>query len=373
MKNRVYEAVNEIIRRLQKNEAGVKTAFAGFDACIDYIVKVVKEKKEDDVHEYFMTTDELTKYLSSLGDKSCGLELDTKLCKPGGNMVITANALGVLGVYVDCVGTFGMPEIQPVFKKLSPNCALYTIAETISATALEFEKSKIIMFDPGPYDHLSWDDIKSRLGNEKLKSLLAGKDLYVFLNWSEIRNSTTIWKGILDEILPEIPDNQLPKVLFTDFSDFSRRTKPEIISVINLLKKFRQHIRIELSLNKNEADLLALALNITEWKNDVEYVSKLYKKCEVDVLIIHRVDDSIAFNGVRMETFSTFLCNEPKILTGGGDNFNAGYCFSHYYNLDMLQSLIVANAVSGLYVKNGKSPDLPELLEFLKEYSGSLK
>lgn len=372
MKSKDREAIDDIINKLQKKNGLLKTAFAGFDACIDYIVRVVKEKKDDDVHEYFANTGELGRYLTSLGDKSCGLELDTVFCKPGGNMVITGNALGTLGVKVDCAGTFGLPEILPVFRRMSPYCELTTIAETISATALEFDKSKVIMFDPGPYDHLTWSDIKSLLGVEKIKSLLASKELYVFLNWSEIRNSTEIWEGILTEIIPSISEEDRAKILFTDFSDFSRRTIDEIKTVISLLQRFRKYLSVELSLNMNESDLLARALDVKEWNDDEEYIRMLYSKCKLDVLIIHRVYDSISFDGRNIETFTTFLCNEPKILTGGGDNFNAGYCFSQFYDMNPLQSLIIANAVSGLYVKNGKSPELNELTQFLKEFSERL-
>lgn len=65
------------------------------------------------------------------------------------------------------------------------------------------------------------------------------------------------------------------------------------------------------------------------------------------------------------ETFDTFFCKEPTILTGGGDNFNAGYCFSRICDFDLFQSLVVANAVSGYYVRTGISPDVDKLIEFL--------
>ena len=60
-----------------------------------------------------------------------------------------------------------------------------------------------------------------------------------------------------------------------------------------------------------------------------------------------------------------FLCKEPKILTGGGDNFNAGFCFSLFDEFNLRESLVIANAVSGSYVKTGISPDVPALREFL--------
>ena len=187
-------------------------------------------------------------------------------------MVITGNALGNLGIRVECVGTFGLPEILPVFRTMSPKCSLHTIGETISATALEFNNSKVIMFDPGPYNELNWEGIKDLLGIDRIKELISGKQLISFLNWSEIENSSDIWKGVLDEILPAIIQTGPKPFFFTDFSDCSRRSKKDIRFAIDLLGRFRSYFKVILSLNQNEADLIARALDLQDCFSDEEFV-----------------------------------------------------------------------------------------------------
>jgi sugar/nucleoside kinase (ribokinase family) len=73
---------------------------------------------------------------------------------------------------------------------------------------------------------------------------------------------------------------------------------------------------------------------------------------------------------MTFEKCDTFFCKEPAILTGGGDNFNAGFCYATFHDLDLFQALLVANAVSGSYVKTGISPDAATLIEFLKQNPG---
>ena len=204
MNKRIFDAIPDIVSHIGRNNITVQNAFMGFDACIDNIIRIVREKKDNEVSGYFTSSSQFGEFLINLDNKSCGVELQTKLSKIGGNMVITGNALGNLGVRVECVGTFGLPEILPVFRTMSQNCTLHTIADTISATALEFENSKVIMFDPGPYNNLTWEDIKDILGIERIKKLISGKRLISFLNWSEIENSSQIWEGVLNEILPSI-------------------------------------------------------------------------------------------------------------------------------------------------------------------------
>jgi sugar/nucleoside kinase (ribokinase family) len=363
------DTIKGIVNQLNQTGLIEPSAFLGFDACIDIIVRIVKGKDKNEVSEYFSESSQFGEFLINLNDKSAGIELQTKLMKPGGNMVITANALGKLGVKTECMGTFGLPEILPIFRTMSENCSLYTIGDTISATALEFDNSKVIMFDPGPYNNLTWEDIKDIIGIEKIKQLLKGKQLVSFLNWSEIENSSQIWDGFLKDVLPYVkPEGHLPH-FFSDLSDCSRKSTHDIQLAVNLLGRLRNYYIVTLSLNQNESALLAKALDIEDHNSDEEFIKKLYRVTNTDILVIHRTKDALAYNGIDYETSDTFFCKEPKILTGGGDNFNAGFCYALFHKLNLAQSLLVANAVSGSYVKTGISPDVNQLVDFLEQES----
>jgi hypothetical protein len=364
---RFIAEIPDLLKQLGCMKEPQFNAFLGFDACIDTIVRVVREKNLDNTGSFFNESSQFGEFLTNLDNHSCGVELQTRFSKPGGNMVITGNALGNLGVMTDCLGTFGFPEILPVFHSMSPNCNLLTIGETISATALEFDSSKVIMFDPGPYNNLTWDAIKELTGIEKLRKLLSVKQLAAFVNWSEIENSSQIWNGFLEDVLPYISYPEERPIFFTDFSDCSRRTKEEIKYAIGLLRQFGEYFRVIISLNKNEADLISAALGIQKNSSDEEFIKEIYGSANADIVTIHRVNDAIAYDGVSYESCNTFICKNPVILTGGGDNFNAGFCFAMLKRLSLFQSLIVANAVSGLYVKTGASPTIENLIDFLKQ------
>jgi hypothetical protein len=366
MDKRIIDAIPEIVSHLRKHQKEVLNAFLGFDACIDKITLVVKSKKENGEQEYFTNLRHFGEFLISRENKSCGVELQTKLSKIGGNMVIMANALGSLGFKVDCIGTFGLPGILPVFNSMSPNCTLYTIADTIQVTAMEFNDSKVMMYDPGPYFTLDWKDIKSILGIEKIKELLTGKQLVSFVNWSEIENATRIWQGILEEILPSVVMPEKAPYFFTDLADFARKPEKEIQILVELLGRFKQYFRVIISLNENEADLVAKAMGVPRHPSDESFIRTLYNSINVDVLIIHRTKDALAFDGNVYEKCDTFFCENPEILTGAGDNFNAGYCYSLFHGFNLFHSLLVANSASGYYVKTGISPDPENLLGFLE-------
>ena len=365
MKSREAEILRSVVQTLREDDVKNNSAFLGFDACIDNIVRVVSGKKEEETR-FFQTSRQFAEYIVTRGDKSCGIELSTTISKPGGNMVITANALGTLGVQTDCAGTFGLPEILPFFRTMSSNCSLVTIGDTITATALEFENNKVILFDPGPYNILTWESIVKIIGKENLIGLIKDKALVSFLNWSEIEQSSRIWEGFLNDIIPQsVPENS-GKIFFTDFSDCSRRSAGEIFHVTELLKRFRKHFRVILSLNQNEADIVATAMGIKlSGDRDERLIESLFKVCGTDILVIHRNEDALGFDGKNISSSSNIMCDKPAVLTGGGDNFNAGFCLAQLKGFDILGSLAVANGVAGYYVRNGASPTLEQLINFL--------
>jgi hypothetical protein len=370
MHKRAIDAIDDILLILTQAPEADYSAFLGFDACIDIIARIVRKKNTSTGIEYFSDSGQFGEYLINLGNKSGGIELRTKLSKIGGNMVITGNALGNLGIKVECVGTFGIPEILPVFRTISSNCSLHTVADTITATALEFNDSKVIMFDPGPYDHLNWNSLKMHPGLSEIKELISGRRLVAFLNWSEIESSSEIWQGFLNEILPSCDFSPQKNFFFTDLSDCSRKSKEEIQFATELLDRFRKYFTVVLSLNQNEANLVAEAIGLRDYSSDEEFVRQMFNNVNTDILVLHRLRDALAFDGMSFERCETFYCEDPAILTGGGDNFNAGFCFSLIHNPDLYQALLVANAVSGIYVETGSSPSFEKLVEFLQKITG---
>ncbi|MGD0582257.1 MAG: PfkB family carbohydrate kinase [Bacteroidales bacterium] len=367
MNKEILDSVPSIISVLGRERSTGSAAFLGFDACIDTIVRIVREKDENNDTGFYSSSRQFGEYLISSENKSCGIELQTRISKFGGNMAITGNALGNLGIKTDCAGTFGLPDILPFFRSISSNCTLHTIGDTITATALEFDNTKVILFDPGHYDNLTWGSIKSLIGVDQIKKWLLGKQLISFLNWSEIARSSEIWEGFLNEIIPGvIPAGSRP-LFFTDLSDCSRKSVEEIKNAVRLVSEFREYFETILSLNHNEADLVATALGISQSTSDEDFVKSLFRSTNTNILVIHRTEDAIAYDGVAFEKCTTFLCKDPVILTGGGDNFNAGFCFAQLQGLELFPSLLVANAVSGYYVKTAISPDINQLISFLKE------
>jgi sugar/nucleoside kinase (ribokinase family) len=63
---------------------------------------------------------------------------------------------------------------------------------------------------------------------------------------------------------------------------------------------------------------------------------------------------------------------KPVLTTGAGDNFNAGFCLGQALGLPESDSLLLAVATSGFYVRNAKSPTYDDVIGFLKNWEAEL-
>jgi sugar/nucleoside kinase (ribokinase family) len=67
------------------------------------------------------------------------------------------------------------------------------------------------------------------------------------------------------------------------------------------------------------------------------------------------------------------FCQKPKISTGAGDHFNAGFATAQVLGLQPETALTLAVATSGQYVRTGRSPSLRDSLRFIESWtSGTL-
>lgn len=346
--------------------AGEKTVTVGFDGYVDSIIKV-KYQNCDGEAEYFDTMKQFGDYIVQKAQRSCSLELKVVREKIGGNMPIYAKALGRLGMRLNCIGAMGWPEALPLFREgMGEKCRLLSVSQPGSCQALEFKDGKVMLARNEEIEQLDYSVLLQRAGEETLRQSLTEADAVTFLNWSELKGATSIWRGIAAEILPGLPKRE-KRPMFIDLSDCSSHKEKSVSEMAELLTKFTEYFEVIVSLNRNETEQLADKLGVGgETLSDRARNLKTRFGCEI--LIVHLPNGCIAFSNQEEISLKNLLISEPRLLTGGGDNFNAGFTFAYLNGLGMREALCTANAVSGYYVANGHSPTRLQLLSWIKQH-----
>jgi sugar/nucleoside kinase (ribokinase family) len=101
----------------------------------------------------------------------------------------------------------------------------------------------------------------------------------------------------------------------------------------------------------------------------VRTVEEIARRVKLDTLVVHPTKYGLAVHAGQMaETEGPFDPN-PKITTGAGDHFNAGFCLGKLLGLDLACSLLAGVATSGYYVRHARSPSVPDLAQMLQSWT----
>ena len=367
-------ALLDTAERLERAERSW-SAFIGFDGFVDEIVHAVSTRQSPDAYTPIPTMAAFAKRVGDAAGLSTNIEIVPDQVKLGGNGPIMARALVELGAQITYVGSVGHPEIHPVFAELARTCTVVGVCEPGYTLALEFEDGKLMLGKTISLTDLTWARILERFPLEAMRAAVGRSALVAALNWTMIPYLTEVWEGLLRDCLPALPAGARPFAFF-DLCDPAKREDRELVRAIATIERFSEHTRPVLGLNRKEATEVADALGIrlspsNEAAPLAEIAEALGRRIGVAGVVVHPTREAAVYMDGRLHAVSGPYTSRPKLTTGAGDNFNAGFCFGLVHGFDPRACLILGKGTSGFYVRNGRSPSRAELAEFLRRWAES--
>jgi hypothetical protein len=356
-----------------------KKIFVGFDGFVDTIMKAVKQKQNFKTI-YFNTISEFASRIDSAAGKSGQIELVTERVRFGGNAPIMGNTLAKFNIHSYCAGSLGCPENHPIFTAMDDKCEIISLANPGDSRAIEFQDGKIILSELSAFAEYDWNSIKKTQGIERIKEAIMNSSIIAFVDWVNLPYSSEIWEGVLSDIIR--PSGRKDFVFLFDLCDPSKKTTQQTDEILDVISSFSSYGSVTLGLNENETIKIWCALNgkdamNPEGKDKIPGVrdagSAIYKTMNIDCLLIHPVDRTIVYRKHETIELKGRLVIEPKVLTGGGDNLNAGYCLGILNGLSIQHCMLLGMAASGAYIQNGTSPDLKSIVEYIRIWSLELQ
>src|SRR4029077_5983105 len=161
-----------------------------------------------------------------------------------------------------------------------------------------------------------------------LKSLIHGSCLIGMVNWTMLPHMSRIWAKMLDEVLPN--DRRHHCKLFVDLADPEKRTHDDILDALKLLTRFQDQVDVILGLNLKESTEIADVLGLPG-KAEPEFAIEenaraIRQKLNLACVVIHPRRCAAAATEQGSAKFDGPFVQQPKISTGAGDHFNAGFC-----------------------------------------------
>ena len=342
-----------------------KKVCAGFDGFVDLVIRPVKTRADEKNCTYFPTIDQFGDKISSLAGRSGNIELIVTATDFGGCGPHYMNGLANMGVKCTCIGAMGYPEKNAVFN-LNPNCETITISEPGYSYVFEFEDGKVIMSDIEKISQLRWADLIERISIDDMVKIFDDADIITLVNWSYLVHFHEIYEKFLELVMPRL--SKKDRKIYIDIADCAKREPEEIKAALKMFGKYSAYAPTYLGLNKSEAMVMHSVLCEGEYAGSLPTARAIKEYSGIGTVVIHPVDSSAAvYDGGEVEVQGV-VCENPKKTTGGGDNFNSGFCAGLLADLDVKSCLISGMSTSYLYVKNGGCNSFDDIADVMKMY-----
>jgi hypothetical protein len=358
----VYEQVRAARPRLSNSKVLV-----GFDGFVDTILHVVAQRESATKYSRLDKMRDFATKINAAAGLSANFEMVTQMVKLGGNGPIMANVLGSYGLPVTYIGNLGMPNVHPVFADFAQRATLHSIAEPGYTDAIEFEDGKLMCGKHQSLKDVNWASLTAHVPEEKLCRIFSDSLLIALVNWTMLPHMTAIWQKIQMRIAPQLTGRR--RWLFIDLADPAKRSSEDIAIALEQVAKFERYFRVILGLNLRESrhigEVLGLQAPEETYGTVTHHASQIQSALKIDTVVIHPTQFAAAADASGATHVVGPFIGKPKITTGAGDHFNAGFCVGRLLDLDLAASLQIGVATSGFYVRNALSPRLEDLEELL--------
>lgn len=348
-------------------------AVIGFDGFVDEITEVVDKRTSPTTYTRLNTIAAFGERISKAAGLSTNIEFVPRVVKLGGNGPIMANALGALGLDITYIGAVGKPVVHPVFAELASKSRVISIADPGHTDALEFDDGKVMLGKLETIKDVTWQNLIAALPLPELVQLMSKTSLIATVNWTMIPYMTDLWQHLLDDVLTQTALPNRP-IIFFDLADPEKRAVPEILTALETIKRFDGPCRAILGLNRKEATEIAEALQLPLSTKAAsaplaEITQAIADSMHIHGVVVHPTTHAACVVAGQFALVEGPYTAKPKLTTGAGDNFNAGFSFGQVLGLSPMESLLLGTGTSGFYVRNGRSPARTELLAFLNHWA----
>jgi hypothetical protein len=351
-----------------RNRLAGSNVLVGLDGFVDTILHAVDKRESAGKFTRLSKMGDFADRINAAAGFSANFEFVTQMVKLGGNGPIMANALSAYGAPVTYIGNLGAPVIHPVFADLAKRATVYSIADPGCTDAFEFDDGKIMCGKHDSLKEVNWANLIRHIPEEKLLRVFSGSTLIALVNWTMLPCMSAIFQKVLTRISPKLKGPK--RWLFLDLADPAKRTSGDIESLLKLVGKFEKYFNVVLGLNLQESRQIGAVLGITlkdeSYKHVTLHAAEIREALAIHTVVIHPTSFAAAADATGASHVIGPFTPTPKITTGAGDHFNAGFCIGRLLGAALAPSLQIGVATSGYYVRHAKSPRLDDLKKFLQ-------
>ena len=364
------ERLMALAEKMEKSDPTAIKAMCGFDGYVDTVTHPVDKRTGPDTYERIKTlADYGQKFIDAAG-LSMNIEMVPIRAKIGGIAAIFANSLSLLGFDMTYIGAMGKESLNPNYYDFNSRAKLFSISDPGLSDAIEFMDGKVISNKLEPLKDVNWENLMRVMTPQQIADIMDEANFVMYGGWALTINVMSIWKGILREVLPLMKSTD-EKEMFFDLSDPAKRTPDDILDALSCVREYKKRFRVGIGFNQRESYEICQLFGTKgeEFDSILDVSSFLKEKLETEYVIVHPVKCACGTSETEKSLVEGPFCPKPKLTTGAGDNFNAGFILGHMMGFNLEESLTMGTANSGFYVRNARSATYSELCGFVRSWA----
>ncbi|MGP1272385.1 MAG: PfkB family carbohydrate kinase [Phycisphaerales bacterium] len=378
----IAESAAEILAGVTDARMRSVRALIGFDGFVDSIIRPVGRRRSmaEDDFDAITTISAFAERCASAAGKSANIEMHVEERRFGGNGPLMAGAMGRLGAGVTYIGAVGQADaphsLNPIYEPFAARCErVVPVAASAETDALEFDDGKLMLGKPANVQVVDWPHLKRVVGLDTLRHEAESARTIAVVNWVMMAGVESIWLGLLEEVLPAIPEDP-ERSIFVDLCDPAKRTDDDIRRAMAILRELDRRCPVTLGLNRAEAERIAVVLGVDGVAGTSDEplgtvmqraAGSIRDAAGLRCCVVHPREGAAASTADESAWFEGPFVPRPVISTGAGDHFNGGFALARSLGAGLEESLAIACATSGAYVRDAVSPDRPRLISFLRD------
>jgi hypothetical protein len=348
------------------------TGVVGLDGFVDKIVHPVAQRHgQGDQFTPISTIAEFGHRILAASGKSTNIELYPVMEKLGGNGPLMANALISGGLSLRYIGALGKPSVHGILQDFAARSQAVSFAEPGVTIAAEFSDGKIMLGNTVSLDDITYDAMLAAVGSDELKAWIDQAAVVALVNWTMIPNMTALFVALLEKLLPTLPPRK-DRVWFFDLADPEKRSQDDLVEALRVIARFEQFGSVTLGLNLKETHQVCVAMALPIHETNESGLRAMARSIRetlgVSTVVVHPKESAACATTSGEAWVPGPYTSKPKITTGAGDHFNAGYVTGQLLGLSPEGCLTTGVCFSGFYVRTGESPTLNDIDAFLRDW-----
>jgi hypothetical protein len=370
------ETLNSFTKKIETIKTSIikKSCFLGFDGYVDSLYSLVQSRMSAKKWTRMESMKSFGELLIDVAGSSANIERVLKKRIFGGFAPNTCRALNAFGVKVYLIAALGHPKLNGFYYQL-PEVESISISNPGQTLGLEFDDGKIMITDFTPILNIDWKTLMDNVKLGKLIKTIEASDIMGFGHWALIPNLNDIWQHFLDELFPSI-SNLKEKIFFVDIADIRKRSRQDLLDLIKILQKIDQQVPVMLSANDQEAYCISKVLdNVKTFapyqENSTDYIDggkRLNTEMNLSYLVIHSPHFATISTVEDHYWITEGFTSKPKFTVGAGDYFHSGTVLGLSCGLTPPEAILMGNALTGIFVRTGNSPNFNQLSQFISRY-----